>query len=114
VAIPGSTVAFASEGGPLLINVDLSLFTTVQQSTSCRPMIDGRWAGDFGAYPYSPDWTEGINYTDFWTQWSKTRVYTGIPAGGHVLTMECRKADFADLTVGHQVVPQSISILEMH
>jgi hypothetical protein len=114
VAIPGSAVAFNSEGGALVINIDLALFTTAGQSTSCRPMIDGRWAGDFGGYPFSAVWTEGLNYTNFWTQWAKSRLYTGIPAGGHVLTVECTKDGSASMTVGHPLVPQSVSVLEMH
>jgi hypothetical protein len=77
-------------------------------------MIDGRWAGDFGGYPYSDRFTEGLNYTNFWTLWTKSRLYTKVPAGGHVLTVECTKDGFSTMQVGHEIVPQSISIVEMH
>jgi len=113
VAVPDSTVAFTSQGGALLISMDMALFSTVGQSASCRPMIDGQWAGDFGGYPFFPRWTEGPGYTNWWYQWSKSRLYTGVPAGGHVLTVECIK-DLAgtNLKVGHATVPQSVSVLE--
>ena len=114
VAIPGSAFTFMSEGGPLLINVDMSLYSPDIQTASCRPMIDGRWAGDFGGFPYSSRWTEGLNYADHWTLWSKTRVYPGVPAGGHTFNMECTKDGFSNLTVGHAIVPLSVSVLEMH
>ena len=115
VAIPESTVAFTSEGGALLISMDMALFSTVGQSASCRPMIDGQWAGDFGGYPFFPRWTEGPGYANWWYPWSKSRLYTGVPAGSHVLTVECIK-DLEDtpLKVGHSTVPQSVSVLEVN
>jgi hypothetical protein len=115
VTVPASTVAFTSEGGALLISMDMALFSTVGQSASCRPMIDGRWAGDFGGYPFFPRWTEGPGYANWWYPWSKSRLYTGVPAGSHVLTVECIKdLDGTPLKVGHATVPQSVSVLEMN
>ena len=77
-------------------------------------MIDGRWAGEFGGFPYSVRWTEGLNFTDHWTLWSKTRLYTGVQAGDHTFKMECTKDGTTNLTVGHPIVPLSVSVLEMH
>jgi hypothetical protein len=119
-AIPESTVTFASEGGPLLINLDLTLYSASSpQFFGCRPMIDGRWAGEFGNYPTGPLWSEGLNggpQPDSWFDWAKSRVYTGIPAGTHTLTIECMKYyQYMTLfTVGHAEVPLSLSVIEMH
>jgi hypothetical protein len=115
VAIPASTVPFVSEGGPLVINVDLSVFAAVTQTFSCRPMVDGMWAGQYGGYPYSAKWTEGLNGSTYgWSQWSKSRLYRGIPAGQHTLTVECLKDSDVNSMIGHDIVPQSVSVLEMH
>jgi hypothetical protein len=62
-----------------------------------------------------PKWTEGLFASLYgWSPWFKSRVYVGVPAGGHTLTIECLK-DAADvMMVGHDTVPQSISVVEMH
>jgi hypothetical protein len=115
VTVPGSIVGFESAGGPLLINVDMSLFASVAQTFNCRPMINGVWAGVFGGYPYVDRWTEGLTATQYgWVNWSKSRVYTGIPAGMHTLSIQCLKDGNVSMMVGHPIVPQSVSVLEMH
>jgi hypothetical protein len=114
-AIAPATVSFVSEGGPLLINLDLFIFADGGQTFGCRPMLDGIWAGDYGQYPKTALWTEGLNYSPYgWNQWSKSRVYRGVPAGQHTLTIECVKDTTTPMQVGHAVVPQSVSVLEMH
>ena len=113
--VPGATVSFVSDGGPLLINLDLSIFADGGQTFSCRPMVDGTWAGEYGQYPVTALWTEGLNFSPYgWNQWSKSRVYKGVPAGNHTLTLQCVKDTATPMQVGHSVVPQSISVLEMH
>jgi hypothetical protein len=118
--VPESTVTFNSEGGPLLLNLDLTLYSASSpQFFGCRPMIDGRWAGEYGGYPVAPLWTEGLNggpQPDSWFDWAKSRVYTGIPAGAHTLTVECMKyyEYMTPFTVGHAQVPLSLSIIELH
>lgn len=115
VTIPGSTVDFVSGGGPLLINVDLSLHAYVAQTFGCRPMIDGVWAGSFAGLPFSEKWTEGLQGTDWsWVTWFKSRVYPRVPAGPHTLTVQCFKTGAEPMSVGHEIVPQSVSVLEMH
>ena len=115
VTIPGSTVNFVSEGGPLLILVDLSMHAYVAQTFSCRPMIDGVWAGSYGGLPPSVKWAEGLQGTDWsWVTWSKSRVYPAVPAGPHTLTVQCFKTGAEPMSVGHEIVPQSVSVLEMH
>jgi hypothetical protein len=118
VAIPDSTVTFVSEGGPLLINVDMALLglNGAPSLFSCRPMIDGEWAGVYGGFPVVPDWTEGLSFTSGgWRSWAKTRLYPGVPAGEHEMTIECMKDDTTtDMRVGHPLIPQSVSVIEMH
>ena len=119
-AIPSATVTFTSQGGPLLINLDLSVYSpSSPQYFSCRPMVDGQWAGVYGGYPVAPVWTEGVSGPNTgWFAWRKSRVYTGIPAGNHTLSVECMKfyefAPAADIVVGHETVPHSLSVIEMH
>jgi len=117
VQITPATLSFVSEGGPLMISVDLSLLGLGGAASyfSCRPMIDGQWAGSYGNYPYSAEWTEGLNFTSGgWRAWAKTRVYRGVPAGAHVLTIECIKDTTAVMRVGYDTVPQSVSVVEMN
>ena len=114
VTIPTSQMTFASEGGPLLINVELSALAAGTHF-SCRPMVDGVWAGTYSGYPYSDKWTEGLNgSTERWTMWSKTRIYVGVPAGDHSMVIQCRKDGEPPMMLGHEIVPSSVSVLEMH
>jgi hypothetical protein len=114
VTIPDSSVGFVSNGGPLLISIDMTMRTN-GQAFGCRPMVDDQWAGLYGAYVYIDRWTEGLTRTDsVWQMWAKSRVYVGIPAGTHVLTVQCRKDSTMEAEVGTVTVPQSVSVLEMH
>jgi hypothetical protein len=117
VTVTPSEVTFTSEGGPLLIIADLSVNAAVAQTFSCRPIIDGQWAGVYGGYPFAPTWTEGTltTFPGAWSMWAKTRLYTGVPAGTHTFAMQCLKEALdKPMSVGHDVVPSSISVLEMH
>lgn len=62
-------------------------------NASCRPTIDGVWAGSFGPLPNpgDPFWQEGLVHTGVggWFPWQKTRIYPGIPAGNHTLQVQC-------------------------
>ena len=117
MTIPASETTVTTEGGPLQISIDVSMTTTTNQTFSCRPTIDGEWAGHFGNYAYAATWTEGTmtTYASVWTMWAKTRVYTGVPAGTHTVAVQClRESMTSPITVGHAVVPGSLSVLEMH
>jgi hypothetical protein len=129
VTIPASTTAFTSDGGPLMLNVDMSLFASYATTFSCRPMIDGQWAGMYGHYPVpvnasdpnGPAWFEGLSASSYgWVMWSKSRVYSGVPAGSHTLTVQCLKNQplnsdpRVSALVGYDWVEQSVSIIEMH
>jgi hypothetical protein len=115
--VPASATTFTSNGGPLQVSIDVSMTTTTNQTFSCRPIIDGQWAGHFGNYAYAPTWTEGTltTFASVWTMWTKTRVYVGVPAGTHTVAIQClRESLTASITVGHAIVPGSLSVLEMH
>jgi hypothetical protein len=122
ITLPNTTVAFTSEGGPLLIVLDLTLYSpTGPQYFSCRPVIDDRWAGDYGGYPVAEFWFEGVNggpSNDLWLDWEKTRVYTGVPAGNHTLAVQCLKyyqySPAPDIVIGSPKVVHSLSVIELH
>ena len=114
VLVPDSQVDFYSDGGPLLISIDMTMKTN-GQAFGCRPIVDGQWAGFYGGFTYIDRWTEGLTRTEsVWQMWAKTRVYTGIGQGNHTLGVECRKDMDLVAEVGTTTVPQSVSVLEMH
>jgi len=64
--------------------------------STCAPMLDGRWAGEYGGLPFTapttllPSWREGLLQTIWgWQQWSTTRVYPGVPSGTYVFDVRC-------------------------
>jgi len=91
VNIPASTLNFTSTGGPLMIT--LNLFLINGSHATCRPVIDGLWAGSYGNLPNpgDPFWQEGLTYSagGVWHPWNKTRMYPGVPAGNHTLQVQC-------------------------
>ena len=61
---------------------------------SCRPMIDGQWAGSYSGQNFNSNEEEGSMKEDFestgwWGVWDRRRVYTNIPTGTHTLTIQC-------------------------
>jgi hypothetical protein len=119
--VPDTALAFTSTGGPLIIGLDLSVKApTGPQFFSCRPMVDNRWAGEYGGYPATQRWLEGVkggvHEDEIWYEWQKSRVYTGIPAGDHTLTVQCMKVyDWdVDLIIGNSTVVHSVSVIELH
>lgn len=93
--IPGSSVEGTTTGRPLQISMDLSLQSL--SNVTCRPVVDGVWAGDFSGQPKSVDdpfWTEGIfAISGSLAKWSSTRLYPGIPAGVHTFSVQCAVPD---------------------
>jgi hypothetical protein len=65
---------------------------------------------------YAPTWTEGTmtTYPGAWSLWTKSRIYSGVPAGTHTAAVQCLKEALVPMTVGHTIVPGNISIAEMH
>ena len=93
VTINASLMNITTSGGPLLITVNTYL--NGGSHSTCRPIIDGVWAGTYGGLPNSGDpfWQEGLIVTGAspgnWWPWNKTRLYPGIPAGNHTLQVQC-------------------------
>jgi hypothetical protein len=84
-------------GGPLEISVTLggTILQTLSQF-SCMPVVDDVWVGRFGfgsasqaSFPY----VEGIEYNGtanlLLVTWSRSRVYSDVPAGIHVFDIRC-------------------------
>jgi hypothetical protein len=118
--VPASQTVFVTGGGPLLISIDVSVQSGINQTFACRPSIDGLWAGAYGNHVNVPVWSEGAMTTygsTGWVLWNKTRVYVGVPAGTHTAAVQClRESSTTAITVGHSGngVPGSLSVLEMH
>ena len=94
--LPGSGFRGETMGGPLEINVTLGgAFLQAFSQFSCMPVVDGVWAGRFGfgsALQASFPYVEGIEYNTgnlLIVTWSRSRVYSSIPAGIHVFDIRC-------------------------
>ena len=93
MTINASLMNITTTGGPLMITVNTYLNSG--SHATCRPIIDGVWAGSFGGLPRSGDpfWQEGLVYSGGlggnWAPWHKTRLYPGVPAGNHTLQVQC-------------------------
>lgn len=90
----GSRAAATTQGGALLILMDLSL--NGGSHSVCRPVIDDVWAGDFSGQAKPPSdvyWVEGLMATGCcgggWRKWTTSRLYTGVPAGTHTFAVQC-------------------------
>jgi len=91
--ITSSSFNATTNGGSLLIFTDLSLVSG--SSGTCRPIIDGKWAGSYGSLPGNGDpfWMEGLTSVGCcgggWKRWNKVRMYTDVPAGDHTFALQC-------------------------
>ena len=86
----GPSLAFTSDGGPLLISWDFS--TNGGSHVTCQVAVDGVWPGTAAGYPEtgSPYWHEGLNNVNGgWQMISKSKVYRGIAAGSHTAQGQC-------------------------
>ena len=114
--VPASAIAGTmTHGGPLLINMNINL--NGGSHSTCRPLVDGQWAGSFAGYPQAPGgvfWTEGLLGTGdgYWHQWNSARIYRSIPAGLHTFSIECA-TDGGTLTVGTGNVFSNWNAVEM-
>ncbi|MBT9597229.1 MAG: hypothetical protein IV094_14705 [Vitreoscilla sp.] len=76
--IADSTVIAETIGRPLQITMDLSCWGG--SHVTCRPIVDGIWAGDYSSQPKPPGdsfWTEGLMFSGNgvgWRKWSTTRI----------------------------------------
>ena len=92
--VPASEVTATIGGGPLLVQMNLSL--EGGSHSTCRPIIDGQWAGDFSGQIKSygdPYWTEGVIATGCCggglRAWTTSKVYTDVPPGSHTFAVQC-------------------------
>jgi hypothetical protein len=117
--MPGSAFAFVSGGGPLLIQMNVSMMGGGH--SSCAPMIDGQWAGTYGSLPsapvssMAPSWRDGLLQTvgGGWHAWTPSRVYPGVPAGDHTFELHCA-TDTGTLMVNNSAgIFSSLSVIEL-
>ena len=100
--LPGSTFSVTTTGGPLLITMNVAMLARRTTSgfppeVACEPQIDGVWAGTFGGLPGTDISTREGRHTpqpsgsyENWDNWSRTRLYPGVPAGTHTVAIRCR------------------------
>jgi hypothetical protein len=114
VTIPNSVLNITTSGSPLMITVDAYL--NGGSHSTCRPIIDGVWAGSFGGLPNpgDPFWQEGLTNSagGAWHPWHKTRLYPGVPAGNHTLAVQCA-TDAGTLAVGASSIVSSVHFVEL-
>ncbi|MCA9719247.1 MAG: DUF4215 domain-containing protein [Myxococcales bacterium] len=82
-----------TRGGAL--EIELSIPLVSGGDSSCRPTIDGEWAGAAQMLPDVYEYHEGRDRTGWnnpkgYRIWRRARVYYDIEAGDHVLGVECR------------------------
>jgi hypothetical protein len=102
--LAGSQFTATTNGGDLLVFMSIPLLGSGSHST-CRPMIDGSWAGSYASLPLSPNepyWTEGLVLTNSsgWALWAPTKLYRSIPAGSHTFSVQCA-TNTGTLTIGN-------------
>jgi len=74
----------------------MNLSLTGGSHGTCRPTVDGVWAGDYSGQTKSatdPFWTEGLVAVGCcgggFRGWTTSKVYTNIPPGTHAFAIEC-------------------------
>jgi hypothetical protein len=95
--LPGSGFTGITTGAPLEIAVTIGgTFLQTLNQFSCMPVVDGGWVGRFAfgaALQASLPYVEGIEYNGsadvMVVTWSRSRVYSGIPAGTHAFDVRC-------------------------
>ncbi|MHB8576442.1 MAG: hypothetical protein ACYDCQ_14050 [Dehalococcoidia bacterium] len=88
--IPQSQFSATTNGGPLMIYMDL--YVSGGSDVSCQPIVDGQWAGLYGNLPNPGNfWREGLVNSGVggWHPWQSQRVYAGISAGQHTFAAQC-------------------------
>lgn len=96
---------FTSKGGPVEVGVSIPVVSG--STASCSPLVDGApISGDAASEPDDFNknfWNEGLltNPPGQWHMWNRVRMYRGITAGTHTLTLRCR-TDAGTLQAGRQ------------
>ncbi len=102
VTLDNSSFQVTTKGGPL--EIELSIPLIGGNFSTCRPRVDGAWAGTFEGWPDNYIWHEGLDYTGYQgdahkRMWKRARVYRDIPAGTHTVDVQCR-TDSGTATAG--------------
>lgn len=120
--IIGSEVGAIVGGGPLLVQMNVSL--SYGGHRTCRPVIietvSGgsvvQWLGDYSSQtkPYSdPFWTEGWTSSYSPIMWATSKIYTDVPAGTHTFALQCATdSSFVEVNDGYSLF-SSWSVTEL-
>jgi len=114
--IPDSQVNVTTDGGALLIN--LNLYMSGGSHGSCQPVIDGQWAGAYSDMPVNGDpyWKEGLVAVGAagpgWRDWTTAKAYPGVPAGLHTFALQC-VTDGGNLQVSGPTIYSSWNVIEL-
>ena len=118
-AMPGSSFQGTTYGGPLMIQMGISMLGGGH--ASCAPFVDNVWAGSFvlpstPPTTTAPSWREGVTQTSMtaWQHWSPTRIYPAVPAGTHTFDIRCT-TDNLTLQVNNAAgIYSYISVIELN
>lgn len=106
--VAGLTTTFEAQGGP--VRIDISIPMTGGSTATCRPAIDGVPAGA-GTDNTNSIWEEGLTRTnDGWALWNRSRIYTGVAAGSHTATVECR-TDAGTINLGNDQMNLTLGVI---
>ncbi len=60
---------------------------------TCRPVIEGQWLGTYAGLNFTSNEEEGVAHQQasngHYSTWYRRRVYTDIPQGDHVVSLQC-------------------------
>lgn len=60
---------------------------------TCRPTIDGTWLGSYAGLEFTSNEEEGVVHqpasNGHYGAWHRRRIYTDIPQGDHVISLQC-------------------------
>lgn len=89
--IDGLQMAMTTVGGSLRITGAVTVQYGV--ATAIRPVVDGKYPGEFNGLPWSYLWQDGVQSTGgglcgSYVQLQYDRLFPGIPAGKHVVALQ--------------------------
>jgi Collagen triple helix repeat (20 copies) len=119
--LPGSGFTGITTGAPLEIAVTIGgTFLQALNQFSCMPVVDGGWVGRFAfgaALQASLPYVEGIEYNGsadvMVVTWTRSRVYSGIPAGTHAFDVRCWSTGGAALPLVGDFAVNSMTVKEI-
>ena len=111
----GPTLPIMTSGGPLMIVIDV--YAHSDSHSTFQPLVDGVWAGSYSGMPGGdPFWKEGLLFTgggSNYHQWNKAKIYPGIPAGSHTVSIQ-GATDGGTMTVGgSSTIGMSLQVIEL-